>query len=160
MDDRLRGLAARLKAAIAAQDDAEAAARAADEARREAARAARRGLLDDLAAFGEALGTEVRRDGERVVLSWRGAEVVFGPRDDAATAEATWTADGVAHRVGIRRVDELDGKWFVAFEDGRRPPLLDAGLLRLLHEALDMPVDVPEEAAPAPAPRGPAERDL
>lgn len=152
MDPKVEALASRLKSVL---DDYEADRQrqlAARERARSEARAARAALLDDLAAFGAAVGhLQVEaRDGE-VRLGWGDQRIAFVAEGPADTVRVVLGADGVDSPVRIYR--GASDAWVLGVaHDGVEDaePLFERGLVHLLVEGLGLPVPRPSEPAQPP----------
>jgi len=153
MDPKVEALAQRLKGVL---DEYEAGRRehaAAREERLAEARAARSELLEELAAFGRAVGhLQVDAHSDRVAYSWGSQRIAFVPAGDgdllrvvlgglAGADEAD--ADTDVSPVRIYRDPARDGAWVLGVEhDGVEDtePLIERGLVHLLVEGLGLPV--------------------
>ena len=148
MAQRGSDLASRLKTAL---DEEEAAAARAEEERQrrlEAAKEAREALLDDLAAFGEAVGhLAVQRSADGLVLRRGERFLAFEPMGEADRVRVTFTgSEGQEHR--LDREPALQDRWVWSFTRRRRAdrlPLFDTGLEELLVLALQVPRVTPVE---------------
>lgn len=145
MAEQWRGLANRLREALESERDADArAARAAEDARHEEARA-RAALLDELAAFAEAVGHfDVTRDSKRIRLTvpegW--FEIDTEPEEVAVRFDGSKT---YRPRL-IRDRKRAEKPWMVCLTVDEEPhwlPLFEPGLEALINVVLDL--DVPED---------------
>lgn len=150
----LADLAARFQRAAAAREAEHVRAQAAQAARRAEAQAARRSLLEDLAAFAQVLGVQGQEAPERVVWVREGREVVFEAIGELDRLSVTWTArEPIEGR--IYREEALANRWVLSVGQGQhevRVPLLEAGVVRLATEGLDLPPPDGDAAAEEEAP--------
>ncbi len=166
MESKLGALAARLKKGIEAEQERrleEERARAEAEERaaraRDEGQSARKALLDELFAFGNAVGhLDVRREKGSLVLGYDGRAVVLIPEGDLDRIDLRLPDDHEPRRHHLTR-DE-DGEWELAIDEGehlRRLPL-ELGLEELMRVALRVPLEgrpPPPPGAPPPAPPPP-----
>lgn len=163
MDRRLQDLAGRMKGVL---DAVEAGRQQAEEERERelaAAREARRKLLEDLQAFGRAVGHLVveARDG-RLSLRWGSQRLDFVPEGDGDRVAVRFGAltlneeTEVEPDIDIRifRHPDAGNAWVLSVaRDGEEEvePLFEAGLVHLLTEGLG----IPDPPAPPPRPQPP-----
>lgn len=165
MDRNVSDLARRFKAVL---DEVEAGRREADaraEARQAEDRAARIALLQDLAAFGRAVGhLQVSAREDHVAMAWGSQAISFLPEGDgdrirvrlgglAGPDDLGREPEGDTH-IRIYRHPDTAGLWVLSVDrDGVEEiePLFDAGLVHLLTEGLG----IPEPPAPPPRPQPP-----
>jgi hypothetical protein len=144
-------LAARLRAGIVANKQAAADAMAEKKAREAAGRAERKQLLEDLAAFGQAVGHLDVTVGTDVLILGLGEQSL------------RFEAQGIADRVRVKGLDpeprlflhpELD-RWVVSRETAKgrevQELLFDEGLERMVAEAFSV---TPAEEGAAEIPAG------
>ena len=142
MGERGRNLAARFKRALDVEKT-EHRRREEDRERRLAeARRERAGLLEDLAAIGEAIGhIAVQRDDGAVTFRHAERYLHFEPMGEGERVRVEFEGSkGEEHR--LYREAELGNRWvWVLRRQGRedRLPLFDAGLEELLVLALGLP---------------------
>lgn len=155
MDEDWKELAERVR--IAARGTSSEVTPSVEEqaARLDEGRRARGALLDDLVAFGEAVGVvTVSREGEEVVWSHAGRTVRFSPMGEGDRIKVdyrVWTPrEGRLYREAL-----LGDKWVLSVTHGAnedREPLFEKGLVRLIVEGLRLP-DPREAKADAPTTR-------
>jgi hypothetical protein len=143
MDEELEELAARFRRAAESERGAAAEAAADRATRLEEGRIARAALLDDLEAFGRAVGIlEVLRDGDMISWSHETRSVVIEAAGQGDKVRLSWkeltSKSGRLYREAL-----LDDRWVLIVEaHGReidRVPLRDTGLERLLLQGLRLP---------------------
>ena len=142
MARRGSGLAERLRAKLDARASEEAARIAERERVEEAEREARSELLDDLEAFGRAVGhLEVERVEAVLTLRYGDAHVVFRDAEDELHLEIHQGPASNATHVLFREA-ALDDRWIWSSRRGaheERRPLFDEGLELLMSQALGLP---------------------
>ena len=152
------GLARKFNRALQAVEEQERRAAAAREARLKEAREARDKLLDDLGAFGEAVGhlqVQAKADDNGLTIRYRDRFVTFAPMGGGDRLEIRFSGSDT-HEHRLYREAELGNRWvWVARHGGRedRLPFFDTGLEQLMVRALGLPDPdhvpdvVPEETA-------------
>lgn len=168
MDDELMDLAERIRRAAEAERGAHSVQAADRAVLLEEGRAARAALLEDLTAFGTALGVvEVDTADDAVSWSFDGRSVVFETSGLGDGMVVTWRE--LANRTGrLYRESQLRDKWVMTIEIGGREVekvvFRNEGLLRLLDKGLRLPApdDIPavsEEPAAVQAPDAETEEE-
>ncbi|MFT4623772.1 MAG: hypothetical protein ACI8PZ_002428 [Myxococcota bacterium] len=151
-------LAARFRRAIRSDRDEKVEQERARDRALEAARAARGALLEELAAFAEAVGfLEVVTRGEALVVRYSDdvvREIVFTPSGDADRVQVGFTGQPAHEHHELYRQPELGDLWVWSIRRVRREdrlPLFDAGLEELLVRGLNLPR--PGDSEPGGGPR-------
>jgi len=153
------GLAARFKAAIDNRKEQARLAQEAEERRKERIARARRELLDDLAAFGRAIGHfKVTARGEKVCYRFDGRSLCF---ELVADSEHVHIQADELTGENFLFVQEPLNKWVWTHKPKRGPErrvmLFDQGLEALLSAALKIQ---PADPGDTPPPSGPLKRRL
>lgn len=158
MQDDVQELARRFKHVLDEVAKGREAAELERERRLAEARQARQALLDDLAAFGQAVGhLEVEQGEDRLALRFGERQIVFqadGPADRVAVEIAPHTQAQGAPKVVLYRHPDAEHRWVLSVGEGRSAAaelLFDAGLIHLLTEGLGLPLPMPALRAPQPA---------
>jgi hypothetical protein len=164
MDPNVVDLARRFKAVLDEVETGRKQALAHTEARLAEGRAARSALLQQLVAFGRAVGhLQVSAREDRVALAWGSQAVSFLPEGDgdrirvrlgglAGPDDLSRDSDEDGH-IRIYRHPDMGDAWVLSVERDDIEdvePLFDAGIVHLLTEGLGIPE--PEVAPPPPQP--------
>jgi len=149
------GLAARFKAAIDNRREQARLAREAEERRKEQLAQARRKLLNDLAAFGRAIGHfKVTARGEKVAFRFDGRSLAF--ELEAGSEHVVVISDELTGDNHLFIQEPLN-KWVWSHKPRRGPErrvmLFDQGLEALISSALKIQPADPSEAPPPTDPR-------
>jgi len=153
------GLAARFRAAIDNRREQARLAREAEERRKEQLTLARRKLLDDLAAFGRAIGHfKVTARGDKVAFRFDGRSLCF--EVDPGSEHVQVLSDELSGENHLFIQEPLN-KWVWSHKPKRGPErrvmLFDQGLESLISSALKIQ---PADPSETPPPGNPLKRSL